>query len=100
LRLSKESKELKAAIINDYGLNDKAALAILQTALEARDLMKKAQRLVNKEGLTTKGDRGQIKSHPLLATIRDARAQFLAGIKQLNLDIAPVHDRPGRPGGR
>jgi glutathione S-transferase len=42
---------------------------------------------------------GQPKPHPLLATERDARAQFLAALKALNLDLEPLRDRVGRPGG-
>ena len=61
--------------------------------MEAMDLMHEAQAVIDKEGLTVKGDRGQIKAHPLLATIRDSRAQFLMGLKHLNLDIEPLRDR-------
>ncbi len=40
----------------------------------------------------------QRKPHPLLAAERDARAQMLAALKALNLDLEPLKDR-GRPPG-
>lgn len=100
MKLSRKLNALKKAIINDYAIDDDAALEILQTALEARELAEQAQALVDSEGLTVKGDRGQVKAHPLLAVIRDSRAQFLAGIKALNLDLEPLNDRQGRPNGK
>ena len=42
---------------------------------------------------------GQVKSHPLLSVERDSRAQYLAALKALNLDLEPLRDKPGRPGG-
>jgi hypothetical protein len=41
-----------------------------------------------------------MKPHPLLAAERDARSQFLQGLKSLNLDLEPLRDRPGRPPGK
>ena len=99
-KLSKEASKLKSAITKDYLIDDDAGISILQTGLEAFDLMHRAQAVVDTEGLTVKGDRGGTKAHPLLAVVRDARAQFLLALKQLNLDIEPQHDRPGRPHGR
>ena len=55
-----------------------------------------AQAVVDKQGLTVSGDRGQIKAHPLLSVIRDSRAQFLMALKHLNLDIEPLQSGPGR----
>ena len=87
-KLSKSSKDLQRQIIAEYRIEDPDGLAILETAMVARDLMTSAQRVVDIEGLTVKGDRGQVKAHPLLACIRDQRAQFLAGLKALHLEIA------------
>jgi hypothetical protein len=36
----------------------------------------------------------------LLPVERDSRAQWLAALKALNLDLEPLHDKPGRPGGK
>jgi len=43
---------------------------------------------------------GQLKINPLCAVERDARAQFMAAMKALNLDLEPLRDKPGRPPGR
>jgi phage terminase small subunit len=99
-KLSEKAEKLREAIIKDYAIDDPAGLSILDTALLAFDLMHEAQAEVDKQGLTTTGDRGGIKAHPLLAVIRDARAQFFMGLKNLNLDITPPNDRVGRPNGR
>ena len=59
-----------------------------------------ARRQIEKEGPTSHDRFGQLRGHPLLAVERDARGQFLMALKALNLDLEPVRDRPGRPGGR
>ena len=100
MKLSKQAMRLKKSILTEYDISDEAGLAILQTALEAHDLMHEAQKVVDRDGLTVRGDRGQIKAHPLLSVIRDARSQFLMALKHLNLDIEPLQPRPGRPAGR
>lgn len=99
-KLSKQAIKLKKGILKEYDISDEAGNAILQAGLEAFDQMHEAQRVVDKDGLTVRGDRGQIKAHPLLSVIRDSRAQFLMALKHLNLDIEPLRDTPGRPGGR
>jgi len=92
-KLSTQAEKLKKAILKEYDITDEAGIAILQTAVEAMDLMRQAQRVVTKDGLTVKGDRGQIKAHPLLSVIRDQRAQFLMALKHLNLDLEPLRDK-------
>jgi len=99
-KLSKEAEKLKKAILVEYAITDEAGIAILETAIEAYDLAHEAQTEIDKEGLTVEGDRGQKKAHPLLSVVRFSRAQFLAGLKALNLDIEPLRDGPGRPGGK
>ncbi len=99
-KLSRRAAKFKREIQKEYVITDEAGLAILQTAAEAYDAMHAAQAVVDEQGLTVKGDRGQIKAHPLLSVIRDARSSFLAALRALNLDLEPLRDRPGRPGGR
>ena len=97
-KLSRKAEKIKNSIIEEYGIVDVAGLAMLQSSMEGYDLWHECQRVVDKDGLTVRGDRGQIKSHPLLATIRDAKAGFLAGLKALNLDLN-IQKEPGRPPG-
>jgi len=99
IKLSKEAETLKKSLLKEYAIDDAAGLAILQTGLEAFDQMHDAMRVVAAEGMTTKGDRGGLKAHPLCAVIRDSRAQFLMALKHLSLDLEPIKGI-GRPPGR
>ena len=97
--LSAEAARWWKKILTDYPIDDQAGLLILQTALEAFDRMRGAQAQIERDGLTHRDRFGQVKSHPLLAAERDARAAVRAGLKDLNLDIEPPHEKPGRPTG-
>jgi phage terminase small subunit len=99
-KLSKEASKLKKSLAREYDISDQAGALLLQTAFEAYDEFQAAKGVVDIEGLTVRGDRGGIKSHPLLAVIRDARSQFLMSLKMLNLDLEPLRDARGRPPGR
>ncbi len=96
--LSKEAKRLWDEINREWEL-DSAGLLILQAGLEAYDRMEQARRLIEKQGLTVVDKYGQVKMNPLVQVERDSRGLLLRCFKALNLDIEPLHDRPGRPGG-
>jgi phage terminase small subunit len=98
--LSTESKKMWKVIIEDYQINDMAGLRILRVALEAFDRAQKCRTSIDKIGLLIRDKFNQPKPHPLLPIERDNRAAFLAGLKALNLDLEPLRDRPGRPGGK
>jgi P27 family predicted phage terminase small subunit len=98
--LSKEAKLIWKELTKEYGIDDAGGLAILKTGLEAYDRTTGARLAIDKEGLTITDRFGASKPHPLLAAERDARGQWLAALKQLNLDIEPLRDGPGRPPGR
>ena len=84
----------------EYDITDAGGLQILAVGLEAFSRMQDAQARIRRDGITFTDRFGQVKAHPLLACERDARAQYLASLKALNLDLEPLRDRPGRPGGR
>ena len=98
--LSNEAKSIWRRLVAGYGLDDEGGVEILRTACEAFDRMRGAQAQIEREGATFVDRFGQCKAHPLLSVERDARSQYLAGLKALNLDLEPLHERPGRPGGR
>src|SRR5687768_16646756 len=98
--LSDEARRWWRELMNEYAINDPAGLLLLQTGMEAFDRMKAAQAEIAKDGQTVRDRFGQAKPHPLLATERDARSQLFAALKSLNLDLEPLRDGPGRPGGR
>jgi P27 family predicted phage terminase small subunit len=96
--LSREAKKIWTELQSDYQITDPGGLAILQTAMESFDRVRECQGIIAQEGMQTQDRFQQWKAHPLLCVERDARAQMLAGLKMLNLDIEPLRDGPGRPG--
>lgn len=97
--LSPEAKTWWKRLISEYAIADEAGLLILQSGLEAFDRMRGAQAQIKRDGATFLDRFGQVKAHPILPVERDARAAMLHALKALNLDLEPLHDRPGRPGG-
>ena len=95
--LSKESKKIWSEILTEYSIDDAAGLRILRVALEAYDRAQSARTAIDKTGMMFNDRFGAPKPHPLLPIERDSRQSFLAGMKALNLDLEPLHDRPGRP---
>lgn len=98
--LSKEAKKIWRDILSEYSIIDAAGIRILRVALEAYDRAQAARQAIDKDGMTITDKFNQLKSHPLLPIERDSRAAFLAGLKALNLDLEPLRDHPGRPGGK
>jgi P27 family predicted phage terminase small subunit len=99
-KLSKEAQIFWKKIMDEYEINDEAGFLILQTALESFDRMRAAQTMIDKDGMVFYDRFLKPKVHPLCTVERDSRSQLLAGLKALNLDIEPLKDRVGRPGGR
>lgn len=93
--LTREAKRIWRDLIEEYAINDVAGLKILRVALESFDRCQKARDVIDNDGMTVTDRYGQTKPHPLLASERDSRAAFLAGLKALNFDIEPL-GRPGR----
>ena len=98
--LSDEATGWWEELAKEFDVSDPAGRLLLQTALESFDQMRRDQAVVDKEGSTVTDRWGQKKGHPLISSIRDARSQMLMALKQLNLDVVPTQDGPGRPPGR
>ena len=96
--MSAEARAWWRRLQQEYGISDEGGRLLLQTAMEAYQRMRDAQEAVSAEGMTVKDRFGAIKVHPLLNVERDCRAQMLAALKALRLDVEPVK-APGRPGG-
>lgn len=94
-----EAKKEAKRLIDEYGIDDVGGILYIRTFADAYTTELNAQDIINKEGLTITDRFGQIKSHPLCSVLRDARSQKLAALKALNLDLEPLRDGPGRPGG-
>jgi len=98
-KLSTEARQWWKRLTTEFSIEDDAGRLILQTALESFDRMRACQAAIERNGATFTDRFSQPRPHPLLSTERDARAAMLSALKQLNLDLAPLNDRPGRPGG-
>lgn len=97
--LSADARGWWDRIVAQYSIDDDAGLLLLTVALESFDRMRGAQRIVKREGAVYRDRFGSPKAHPLLVVERDARAAMITSLKALNLDLEPLNDRPGRPGG-
>lgn len=97
--LSQTAAELWREIQDSYRIQDAAGLAVLRVACEAYTRMEEAQAVVADEGLVVTDRYNGRKMHPAVSIERSARAQFLAALAQLGLDLEPLHDRVGRPAG-
>lgn len=91
--LSPEARLWWRKFTSEWAL-DASARLILQAGLEAFDRMRAAQRAVRRDGLISKG-----RVHPGVGVERDARLAMLRALRQLNLDVEPLRDGPGRPPG-
>jgi hypothetical protein len=98
--LKKAGRNLWNAIQTEYGINDPGGLAHLLTACRCEDDVSRMRAAVGKDGDMIKDRFGQKREHPLLASIRGLEAVKRQALKSLNLDIEPLRDKPGRPGGR
>jgi len=97
--LSTEAGKWWSSIIREWELSDDPqALLLLQTALEAFDRVQEARRQIGADGAVVTGRYGP-KAHPSLAIERDNRSLMIRSLKALNLDLEPLNDKPGRPGG-
>jgi len=93
-----EQKHCKR-LIDEYGITDEAGLTIIKVFGEAAHRARKCREIIEKEGQTVTDRFEQQKPHPLLNGERDARAQMMAALKMLNLDLEPVGAIGRPPGG-
>lgn len=100
MKLSEKVKDVKARLEDEYDLTDAGAQAILGAGLMSLERAERCRKVIEKEGELVVDRFGKGKAHPLCAVERDARAQWLAALKMLNLDILPNRDGPGRPPGK
>jgi len=97
--LSEEAQLRWRAMVEEYELDDAGALLILTSAFEHWDRKEMARRQIAKDGLVFRDRWGKPRTHPMVSVELKAQAAFLAALKQLNLDLEPLRDAPGRPPG-
>lgn len=98
MKYLRKAKKAAKQIQDEYEISDSGGLQYLETFTSAFALELRAEAAIKADGLTNVDRFGQIKSHPLLSVVRDARSQKLSALKSLNLDIEPLKT-VGRPGG-
>lgn len=99
--LSAAARKWWSLIVDEYDLDgDTAGVLLLTKAAEAWDRAERCRKRIDADGEVLIDRFGQPKPHPLLAAERDARSQFLAALKAMNLDLEPLAVKPGRPAGR
>ena len=97
--LSREGASWWRKLVDEYRISDAGGLLLLETAMQAFDRARGAREKIDRDGELVPDRFGQFKAHALLPIERDARAQMLAALKQLNLDVEPLAAGPGRPAG-
>jgi P27 family predicted phage terminase small subunit len=98
--LSSEARKFWKSIVDEYDINDPAGLRLLQRACEALGRLRNAQTFLKKDGEVISDKKGSVKAHPAVKIEEGAHKQMLDALKMLNLDLEPLRDKPGRPGGR
>lgn len=99
--LSSEAKRLWNQIHAEFLIDDRHGLLLLEQALESFDRMRAAQVAIKEHGVVIKDRYEQLKTNPATTVERDQKAQMLACLKQLNLNLEVVPGRRvGRPPGR
>lgn len=97
--LGRDGRKWWSELVKEYGIRDSAGLALVGTACECLDRLREAQAAVEKTGALVPDRYGSLKLNPGLALEKDARNGMLAALKQLNCDLEPLRDGPGRPSG-
>lgn len=97
--LSPDARRKWLALRDEYEITDEAGLLYLTTACRFYDRMRQAQKIVAKEGTVTVDRFGQSKPHPAVTVERDAAQSMMRAFRALNLDVEPLHAKPGRPPG-
>ena len=84
--LSRQAQQLWKRLTDEFDFDD-AGLILLLTCLQAHDRMIEARKILKLEGLVSKDRWGQPRVHPLTVVERDARSQFMQGLKLLGVHI-------------
>ena len=97
--LSKAALEFWKDLRDEYAISDAGGLRVLEVAARAFARLEEARELLDREGCVFKDRWGQPRPHPAATVERDARAGLLRALQHLHLDVEPIRDKIGRPGG-
>jgi hypothetical protein len=96
--LGEDGLQLWRGIQAEYGIVDPAGLELLRQAAECADRIASVRRQIDDQGELLV-IRNIPRVNPLCAVERDQRAALVRCLRNLNLDLEPLRDRPGRPPG-
>ena len=92
------SRRLFLKLTKEYSIDDSGGVAILTMGLRALDRAEAAEAVIATDGMAVRDRWGQVKVHPLMTTVRDFRAQWIAALRSLNLAVG-TPPKVGRPAG-
>lgn len=98
--LGNSGRRLWGAIQAEYFIRDPGGLSHLLSACRAEDDLARMRATVTADGDMIEDRFHQKVPHPLLVAIRGSEAVKRQALGALNLDLEPLHDKPGRPPGR
>ena len=97
--LGKHGRQLWKTIQSEYAIEDAGGIAHLSSACRAEDDIQRMRQTVSTDGDVILDRFNQKAPHPLLAAIRGLEQVRRQCLRELNLNIEPLKDRPGRPPG-
>ena len=96
--LSADARELWVTFVDEYSIKDTGGLQILEQALSAYDRAAEAKAILDRDGIVCVDKARQTIAHPCVVIEKNSRAQYLAALKALGLNVIKKRPRPGRPG--
>jgi hypothetical protein len=99
VKLSLAAQNLRQECIDHWEIDDPMGLVSLNEMCACYDRLQAAKRLLAKHGGSTTDRFGQEKVSPWFLMVRDETTVFVRLQKALNLEIADLANRPGRPDG-
>jgi len=91
VKLSAEAQDIYDSLSKSYNIQDDAGILLLQSAMEAFDRLRSAQRLIKKHGILIMDTRWkQLKNNPAILIETNARSQLLLYFKALNLEFENI----------
>jgi P27 family predicted phage terminase small subunit len=84
--LDEQEQALFRTIVTEFRIDDAGSIELLITACEAHARCRTCREAIDRDGLTVTDRFGCVVPHPLLRSETSARGQYLAALKQLNLE--------------
>ena len=86
MKLSNESQRIFDTIQKDYSITDEAGILLLRTVCESLDMIRLAEKEIEKHGVVITDKYKGVKANPAAAVIDKNKAAMMQALRQLNLD--------------